>query len=295
VQPAAAAGESDLIRAAAGLELLHASALAHDDVMDNSRTRRGRPTAHVRFGEFHRNQGWPGSERLFGASAAVLLGDLLLSWAQELFTGAIGCLPGDRARAATAEFDRMRTEVIAGQFLDMLAQARGAFDPDEALRVVEFKTSKYTVQRPLLIGARAAGGSPEQIRTLATFGMLCGEAFQLRDDWLGVFGDPSRTGKSTDDDLREGKRTLLVALAFQAADPDQRAVLQAGLGDQALTVDGVARLREVLQQTGGRAQVEQRIRDRAAEAARCLAGGALQPAAAQELLQLAQAAPHRTF
>jgi geranylgeranyl diphosphate synthase, type I len=295
VQPAGAAGETGLIRAAAGLELLHACALVHDDVMDSSDTRRGQPAAHVRFERFHREKGWTGSGQPFGAAAAILLGDLLLSWSEELFTSAIGCLPPDRASAAIAQFDVMRTEVVAGQYLDMLAQARGAFDPDEALRVVEFKTSKYTVQRPLLIGATAAGGSPELLEVLSAYGLHIGEAFQLRDDLLGVFGDPSQTGKPASDDLREGKRTLLVALAYQAANPAQRALLEAAVGDPALTPDGVARLREVLRQTGAREQVERRIVQRAGEAARCVATGSLQPAAAQALLELAQAAAHRTF
>jgi geranylgeranyl diphosphate synthase type I len=295
VQPAGAAGEAQLIRAAAALELLHACALVHDDVMDSSQTRRGQPAAHVRFGGFHREHGWQGSGESFGAAAATLLGDLLLSWSEELFASAIGGLPPDRARAAIAEFDRMRTEVVAGQFLDMLAQARGAFDPDEALRVVEFKTSKYTVQRPLLIGAAAAGGSPELLQVLSAYGLQIGEAFQLRDDLLGVFGDPSQTGKPAGDDLREGKRTLLVALAYQAANPAQRALLRAGIGDPGLAADGVAGLRQVLQQTGAHEQVEQRIVERAAEAVRWLAAGSLQPDAAQALLDLAQAAAHRTF
>ncbi|MEO6502241.1 MAG: polyprenyl synthetase family protein [Jatrophihabitantaceae bacterium] len=294
VQPAAAAGEAELVRAAASLELLHACALVHDDVMDSSDTRRGQPAAHVRFGEFHRQRDWPGSPQSFGAAGAILLGDLLLSWSEELFTAAIGCLPRDRARTAIEQFDLMRTEVVAGQFLDMLAQARGAFDPAEALRVVEFKTSKYTVQRPLLLGAGAAGGSAELVGLLSAYGLLIGEAFQLRDDLLGVFGNPSQTGKPAGDDLREGKRTLLVALAFQSANPSQRALLRDGIGDPALTPDGVERLREVLRQTGAPQQVERRISERAAEAAQCLAGGSLQPAAAQALQQLAQAAAHRT-
>ncbi|HEX8096177.1 polyprenyl synthetase family protein [Jatrophihabitans sp.] len=295
VQPEAAAGEAQLIRAAAGLELLHACALVHDDVMDSSDIRRGQPAAHVRFDRFHREQGWPGSGQAFGAATAILLGDLLLSWSEELFTSAIGCLPPERARATIAEFDVMRTELVAGQFLDMLAQARGAFDPDEALRVVEFKTSKYTVQRPLLLGAIAAGGSPEVLEILSAYGLRIGEAFQLRDDLLGVFGDPTETGKPAGDDLREGKRTLLVALAHQAGNPSQRALLQAGIGDPALTADGVARLHEVLQETGAHERVELRIVERATEAARCLSTGLLQPAAAQALLELAQAAAHRTF
>ena len=295
VHPAAAAGEAELVRAAAGLELLHACALVHDDVMDSSDTRRGQPAAHVRLGRFHREQGWPGSAQAFGAAGAILVGDLLLSWAEEVFTSAIGCLPPDRARAATAEFDLMRTELVAGQFLDMLAQARGAFDPDEAVRVIEFKTSKYTVQRPLLLGANAAGGPPALLEALTAYGLLIGEAFQLRDDLLGVFGNPAQTGKPAGDDLREGKRTLLVALAFQAADPAQRGLLESGVGDPALSADGVARLREVLEQTGAHERVEQRIVQRAGEAARCLTGAPLQPEAAQALLELAQAAAHRTF
>jgi geranylgeranyl diphosphate synthase type I len=176
----------------------------------------------------------------------------------------------------------------------MLAQTRGDFDPDEALRVVEFKTSKYTVQRPLLLGAAAAGGDPRLLSVLSAYGLATGEAFQLRDDLLGVFGDPSQTGKPAGDDLREGKRTLLVALACQAADPSQRALLEAGIGNPELTGTGVARLREVLQQTGAQQQVEQRIVDRATEAVRLLAGTTLQPAAARALSQLAQAAAHRT-
>jgi geranylgeranyl diphosphate synthase type I len=293
-RPAGAAGEDELVRAAAGLELLHACALVHDDMMDASDTRRGQPAAHVRFGRFLGEQGWPGNAQSFGAAGATLLGDLLLSWSEQLFTAAIGCLPADRGRAATAQFDLMRTEVVAGQFLDMLAQSRGAFDPAEALRVIEFKTSKYTVQRPLLLGAAAAGGSPELISVLSDYGLLVGEAFQLRDDLLGVFGDPSRTGKPAGDDLREGKRTLLVALAFQRADPAQRELLRDGVGDPHLTRDGVARLREVLIGTGAQEQMEQRILERAGEAVRRLAATRLQPDAERALTELARAAAHRT-
>jgi len=295
VQPADAPGEVELIRAAASLELLHACALVHDDVMDSSETRRGKPAAHVRFGRMHRAQGWPGSSQSFGEAGAILLGDLLLSWSEEMFTAAVGYLPADRAQAASRQFDLMRTEVVAGQFLDMLAQTRGAFDPDEALQVIEFKTSKYTVQRPLLLGAGAAGGSPEVAGVLSAYGLRIGEAFQLRDDLLGVFGDPSQTGKPAGDDLREGKRTLLVALAFRGADRTERALLESGIGNPALTEAAVAELRDVLHRTGACEQIEARIAQRAAEAADSLAGAPLCPAAAQALSELAEAAAHRTF
>ncbi len=294
VLAAGSAGEDALVRAAAGLELLHACALVHDDMMDASDTRRGQPAAHVRFGRFLGEQGWPGNAESFGTAAATLLGDLLLSWSEELFTAAIGRLPADRARAATGQFDLMRTEVVAGQFLDILAQSRGAFDPAEALRVIEFKTSKYTVQRPLLLGAAAAGGTPELISALSDYGVLLGEAFQLRDDLLGVFGDPARTGKPAGDDLREGKRTLLVALAFEQADPAQRELLRTGIGDPRLSGAGVDGLREVLAGTGAQQQVEQRILDRAGAAVRRLDAAPLQPDAAHALIALAEAAAHRT-
>jgi geranylgeranyl diphosphate synthase type I len=293
--PEGAPGEIDLIRGAASLELLHACALVHDDVMDASDTRRGQPSAHVRFAQNHRSRSWPGSAESFGAAGAILLGDLLLSWAEEMFTAAITRLPAVRATAAEAEFDLMRTEVVAGQFLDVLAQTRGAFDPDEALRVVQFKTSKYTVERPLLLGAAAAGADPATSGALSGYGLALGEAFQLRDDLLGVFGDPSETGKPAGDDLREGKRTLLVALAAQAADSAQRAMLQSGIGDMTLTAVGVQELRSVLIATGARDAVEKRIHERAAAAEECLDPELIAPAARLALAELAHAAAHRTF
>jgi geranylgeranyl diphosphate synthase type I len=290
-----APGERNLIRAAASLELLHACALVHDDVMDASATRRGQPAAHVRFARTHESCQWPGSAESFGTAGAILLGDLLLSWAEEMFTAAIRALPSDRAAAAEVEFDQMRTEVVAGQFLDVLAQTRGEFDPDEALRVVQFKTSKYTVERPLLLGAAAAGAAPETSRALSGYGLALGEAFQLRDDLLGVFGDPSETGKPAGDDLREGKRTLLVALAAQAADADQHDTLRNGIGNAQLTEEDVAELRSVLIATGARDAVEKRIHERTAAAGHFLTEGSIAPAAQHALAELAYAAAHRTF
>jgi geranylgeranyl diphosphate synthase type I len=292
--PDGADGEADLMRAAASLELLHACALVHDDVMDASETRRGQPAAHMRFGQIHRSNRWPGSAEAFGAASAILVGDLLLSWAEEMFTAAISLLPPARATAAEHQFDLMRTEVVAGQFLDILAQTRGQFSSDEALRVVQYKTSKYTVERPLLLGAAAAGASERTSLTLSRYGLALGEAFQLRDDLLGVFGDPSETGKPAGDDLREGKRTLLVALAAESADLIQQKVLNCGIGDPDLTEDGVAELRSVLVSTGARDAVEQRIHLRAAEAAEHL-DDSVRPTAQSALLKLANAAAHRTF
>lgn len=294
VQPAAADGEVELIRAAASLELLHACALVHDDVMDASTLRRGRPAAHVTFINVHREQEWPGSAGAFGASAAILLGDLLLSWSGEMFSTAVAQLPPNRASSARHQFDRMRSEVVAGQFLDVLAQTRGEFNSAEAERVMEFKTTKYTVQRPLLLGACAGGATVETMGALGVYGQNLGEAFQLRDDLLGVFGSPSDTGKPAGDDLREGKRTLLVALAMEKADSVQQRVLREGIGNVDLHGEALDELLDVLINTGAVKAVEDRIDRRAQQAVQALAEESIQMAARTALMELATAAAHRT-
>jgi geranylgeranyl diphosphate synthase type I len=286
--------DRSLITAAASLELLHACALVHDDVMDASQTRRGRPAAHAGFAQAHRNAGWPGDADSYGVAAAIVLGDLLLCWADALFASArldASCAP--RARAV---FDDMRQLVMAGQFLDVLVQARGAFCADDALRVIEFKTSKYTIEGPLHLGAAIGGAPPAVFDTLTAYGLPLGEAFQLRDDLLGVLGDPSETGKPAGDDLREGKQTLLTALALQAADARQAVALRAGLGNRALTDDGVTVLREFLVATGAVDEVERRIAGRAAQARAAISGPSgedLNPDARVALGALADAAAHR--
>ncbi|MFZ2012784.1 MAG: polyprenyl synthetase family protein, partial [Nocardioides sp.] len=194
----AVAGSSDvddaaLVRACAALELLHASALVHDDFMDASATRRGRPSTHRGMAEVHRRDGWRGDPEQYGASAAILLGDLLLSWSDELLRR---CgLPLEQVVAALDVFDRCRSEVIAGQFLDVSVQARGVADVDAAMTVLRYKSAKYSVERPLHIGATLAGASETQLSELSSFGLPLGEAFQLRDDLLGVFGEEQMTGK----------------------------------------------------------------------------------------------------
>lgn len=279
--------DTALISAAASLELLHACALVHDDVMDASATRRGRPAAHAAFADLHRAQGWTGDPDVFGTSAAILLGDLLLSWADAMFTRAV---PGGAGRLV---FDEMRQLVMAGQYLDVLVQARGGYSVVDALRVIEFKTSKYTIEGPLHLGAAVGGASSEVVDALSDYGLPLGEAFQLRDDVLGVFGDPSVTGKPAGDDLREGKHTLLTALAMQAADPEQAAALEAGLGDRSLDDERVAELRRIILATGALDQVEQRITDRTSTARQALAGAPISEPARAALDTLAGAATDR--
>ena len=248
--------EAALVRAAAALEILHASALVHDDYMDASDTRRGRPATHKAFESLHRERGWSGDPRQYGAAAAILLGDLLLSWADELLRR---CgLADDVVRDALSFFDITRSEVIAGQFLDVSVQARGESDVEQAMRVLRYKSAKYSIERPLHVGAALAGADPAMLRALSGFGLPLGEAFQLRDDLLGVYGDPDVTGKPAGDDLTEGKRTVLVALAEQHAPEQDARRLDAALGTH-LTVDEVADLRRIIDDSGAHAEVEQRI------------------------------------
>jgi geranylgeranyl diphosphate synthase type I len=263
-----AADDAGLITAAASLELLHACALMHDDVMDASLTRRGKRSAHAEFAELHRAEGWTGDPDVFGTAAAILLGDLLLCWADALYARAP--IPEHTAGRAREVFDGMRQLVMAGQYLDVLTQARGEFSADEALRVIEFKTSKYTVEGPLHLGAAIAGAGTDVLAVLSAYGRPLGQAFQLRDDVLGVFGDPSVTGKPAGDDLREGKHTLLTAFAMERASDAEATLLTGCLGDRSLDDAQIAALREVIVATGALDRVEQRIIECADESRQAL-------------------------
>ncbi len=280
-----------IVNAAASLELLQASALIHDDVMDSSDTRRGQPSMHRRFEALHRAQGWPGPARAFGEGTAILLGDLCLAWSGEMFET---CgLDEERRGRGRAVYDLMRTEVMCGQYLDMLEGTRGEATVDTALRVVEFKSAKYTIERPLHLGAALAGGPPEATAALTGYGVPLGIAFQLRDDVLGVFGDPAETGKPAGDDLREGKRTVLVALSLERATPAQAAALQRRLGDPGLDLPGVDELRQIITDTGGLAACEAMIARYTGDAERVLAAAPFPEEARDALNALAVAATTR--
>jgi geranylgeranyl diphosphate synthase type I len=282
--------EDALVRACASLELLHASALVHDDLMDASDTRRGRPATHRQFERDHRGAGWRGDPEQYGGAAAILLGDLLLSWADELLRR---CgLPLGQVAPALDVFDRCRSEVIAGQFLDVSVQARGGADVETAMTVLRYKSAKYSIERPLHIGAALAGATPATMAQLSAFGLPLGEAFQLRDDLLGVFGDPGATGKPAGDDLIEGKRTVLVALALDAAAPEDAALLDRSLGTT-LSVPEVQRLREVIDGSGAHAQVEAVIGELATHAVAALDRADLDDHARGVLRELASSATQR--
>ena len=289
---AGGADSAEAVAAATSLELLQACALVHDDVMDGSDTRRGLPAAHRRFGTLHRENSWLGSHEGFGMGAAILLGDLCLSWADEML---MSCgLPPRSVMRGKPVYDVMRTELMAGQYLDLLEQARGGGSVERALRVVRFKSAKYTIERPLHLGAALADAPTELLDAYSAYGLPLGEAFQLRDDVLGVFGDPGETGKPAGDDLREGKRTVLVATAFESASPAQAAVLRRRLGDPALDPRGVSELREIIVDTGALGQVEALIEALTAQAFAALASARIDDVARDVLRGLAVAATSRT-
>ncbi|MQA27015.1 MAG: polyprenyl synthetase family protein [Micromonosporaceae bacterium] len=282
---------AELITAIAALELLHAGALIHDDVMDASDTRRGQPAVHRQFSDRHSRRSWVGDPESFGRSAAILLGDLCLVWSDEMYSQS--GLDPRRLQAARQHYDAMRTEVMTGQYLDVLAQASRDTSVEQASKVARYKSAKYTVERPLLIGASLAGASGEQLAAYAGYGLPLGEAFQLRDDVLGVYGDPAQTGKPAGGDLREGKRTYLVAAAMEDADEADRAVIRRLLGDPALDEPGIAELQEIITRTGALSRTERRIADLTAAALASLASVPVEPEAEQALRDLATAATRR--
>jgi geranylgeranyl diphosphate synthase, type I len=289
-----------IVSAASALEIFHAAALVHDDIIDNSDTRRGAPAAHRLFERLHVESGWAGAGDDFGRASAILLGDLLLGWSDELLDEGLAALDDRQsARAARAEFIRMRTEVTAGQYLDILQERSWLTQPDSehrarAERVIVYKAAKYSVESPLVIGGAIAGASATQVDALRAFGLPLGIAYQLRDDLLGVFGDPDVTGKPSGDDLREGKRTMLVAIARERLAAGSRRLLDELLGDPDLDDDQVRMLQRTIADCGAVDEIERLIADNVARASGTLVDAPLSRDARAELGSLATAVSRRT-
>ncbi|MEU4156087.1 polyprenyl synthetase family protein [Actinoplanes sp. NPDC026670] len=265
-----------VLPALGALELMHTFALVHDDLMDRSATRRGRPTAHRLFAGQHGDR--------FGDSAAILVGDLCLVWADQLL--ARTALPPATLFDVRTRYDRMRVEAVAGQYLDVLGETDpAAWSVDRALLVARHKTASYTVQWPLGFGlALAAGGDPALEEAYRIYGLAVGEAFQLRDDLLGVYGDPAITGKPACDDLRTGKPTTVLMLARQLATSAQL---------DEFAVAGITRQAEIIAATGAPAQVEEMIRSRVDEGVAAIAEAPVRTEARAALIELATAVTHR--
>jgi geranylgeranyl diphosphate synthase, type I len=270
--------------AGAAIELVHASALTHDDVMDDSATRRGRPAAHREFAGQRGTQLPEQAAARFGHSAAILLGDLLLSWSDELL--ASSGLSAKALLRGRVYFDKLRTEVVAGQYLDVLAQTSDRSTAADAMRVIRYKSAKYTIERPLQFGAAIANADGHLLAALSSYGVPLGEAFQLRDDVLGVFGEEQLTGKPSGDDIREGKRTLLMARAFDKADPQQLEVLRGHVGRADIDPAGIEAVQAVLRDTGALAAVETVIAELTSAALSALRHCDLESTEVREALRL---------
>lgn len=281
----------EIFAAIAALELLHASALVHDDLMDDSDTRRGQPAVHKQFSARHTAAGYAGGADQFGAGAAILIGDALLAWTDQMYHGS--GLPARALQRGQPVLDAMRTEVISGQFLDLVNQASGRTCVASAMRVVTYKTAKYTVERPLHLGAALADSPQAATRAFTGYGIPLGIAFQLRDDVLGVFGDPARTGKPVSGDVREGKRTVLIALASERADAAQARLLDDCVGDRSLPESAAAQVRKVITSTGALAECEALIAAYVKEALAALDGAPITDQARSALTALAIAATDR--
>lgn len=255
-----AAAEPGIARVAASVELLHAAALIHDDIIDDSDTRRGRPAVHAAHRTAHAERGWAGDAALYGTGAGIIAGDLCLSLSEEVYSASGLARLG--SPDAVRRHDDFRREVMVGQFLDIRLQA-APVDPadliDRAREVLTYKSAKYSVEHPLLLGAALGGADAELLAALAEFGLPLGRAFQLRDDELGVFGDPQVTGKPAGDDLRQGKKTVLVGSVLTRLDADTAAWFAERLGAADLADAEIRRMEELLRSTGALAAFEEQI------------------------------------
>ncbi|MFD6456026.1 polyprenyl synthetase family protein [Nocardia sp. NPDC060220] len=287
------AGESEAaLRAAAGAELLHAFALVQDDVMDESTVRRGQRSAHLRLAAWHCDQGLSGSPARFGESAAILMADLFLVWAERMVRES--GLPAAALDRAWPRYDAMRSELAVGQLADLTNDANRLPSVGEVMDIARRKSGNYTVRRPLELGAAMAGCDETVMRVLGEYGDVIGEAFQLRDDLLGIFGDPSTTGKPTGDDVRERKATTVIALADQLAEPSDRARLRDLWRAEFIDEQAVALAQTVIIDSGARRRAEQMIGERVEHARRLLQSADLEPSVADALQRMALLCTNRS-
>jgi len=285
------------IRAFASLELLQACALVHDDLMDASDTRRGEPAIHKLFESMHESEKYQGKASQFGLSASVLIGDLALIWSDQMLNSSE--IKSESLLAALSVHDEMRVELIAGQYLDVFEQARGTQSVAQALNIARYKSAKYTIERPLHLGAAIAipdvTKRAQLVSIYSEFGLPLGEAFQLRDDLLGVFGDPKVTGKPAGDDLREGKRTVLMAMTHDRISGAAEAEFMAEFGNHDISESAITRLQEIIFETGAAMHVEDLIEELTSTALEALNRDEIVPQARELLTEMAIIATKRNM
>jgi geranylgeranyl diphosphate synthase type I len=288
-----------IVSISAALEMFHAAALVHDDLLDQSDTRRGQPAIHKRFEELHTSKGFAGSAERFGVAGSVLVGDMMLSWSSELFGEALLKASDAKTEAACrVEFGKMRFEVMAGQYLDVLEEnAAPLRQRSEAVaranRVMLYKTAKYSLEAPLLIGASFSGANQSQLSGLSAFGIPLGLAFQLRDDILGVFGDPAITGKPAGDDLREGKRTVLTGLTLEALPSSVAKIFEELLVSGEIDPEQLDFMRNAIVDSGALARTERMIAEYSDQAVTALSVLDVSDTSREMLAKLADAVINR--
>ncbi len=299
---AGGAADSELIfKAAAALELFQSAALIHDDIIDRSQTRRGAPAVHKQFEIMHRKAQWRSASSLYGSSSAIIAGDLCLSWS-EMLLASIGQLASS-AYQVRSIFDLMRTEVMAGQYLDILGEVIATEEYGSALgrahHVIRYKSAKYSCEHPLVLGGALALETPRGVcesllEAYRAFALPLGEGYQLRDDVLGVFGQPAKTGKPAGDDLKEGKRTVLIALTQKNANPKQWQRLDEALGNKDLSEGEIAELCKIIVDSGALADVEAVIAETGNIVSSALLELKVAPLVKEALAKIAAAALHRS-
>ncbi|HEX5144945.1 MAG TPA: polyprenyl synthetase family protein [Mycobacterium sp.] len=279
------------LSATASLELLHTFALLQDDVMDDSSSRRGRPSVHIQLATWHAQRGLSGSSRRFGESAAVLLADLCLIWAEQVLRE---CgLPADRLQRAWPRYDAMRTELAAGQFADLLLDLGKSPTLESVMRVARAKSGNYTVRRPLEIGAAMAGCDERTLARLGEYGLAIGEAFQLRDDILGIFGSPAMTGKPNSGDLIERKATSVAVAALEMADPATRRQFDELIGSDHLDDTDLDYWRSLIIGTGAVQRIEDLISERVRSAREALNASTIDRSTRDALIHMASLCTRR--
>lgn len=283
---------ASVIKAIASLELLQACALIHDDLIDGSDTRRGKPSIHRHFESIHVQEELEGFAPAYGLAAAVLLGDLALVWSNQLLNSSD--LAPAQLRDVLPIYDEMRVELMAGQFLDIHEQTQKTADLNRSIKIARYKSGKYTIERPLHVGAALSQQqSPELMSVLSAYGLPLGEAFQYRDDLLGVFGDPHVTGKPVGDDLRAGKRTVLIALTDLGCTDAMRQEFHKFFGVPDLDAPGISILQEMIVSTGAKDKLEVMINELTEASLRASENECIDEKAHPLLLELAKIATKR--
>jgi geranylgeranyl diphosphate synthase type I len=267
----ACGGEGEAaLPAAMAVELLHTYLLVHDDIMDRAEVRRGAPAAHRVFREHHRREGWSGDADRHGECVAILMGDLAHSYAVDLFLSTR--ITPERREDVTSCFAEMCQEVVIGQYLEITAPHRADLGEEDLLNILRLKSGRYSVERPVQLGSLLAGASSGLLGSLSRYGLAMGEAFQLQDDLLGVFGDRKAVGKPVGGDLEEGKFTLLILAALKRAGPEEKNLIQRCLREERPSSREIQRVREIIESVGAKRRIEEMVEERLDKAREALDG-----------------------